>query len=128
MTKSVSKLKKKNLYIKKEVTRTITFTCKLPLSFSKTQNRKTPRMSSHWETGGSSHVQTTPADLKLYLGWLGFLISTHVLHMNILMNHKYSRMLHILLHLQYTSFHMFKFYLASRLGGIKQKKGIFYCS
>ena len=31
-------------------------------------------------------------------------------------------MLHILLHLQYTSFHMFKFYLAPRLGGIKQKK------
>ena len=68
-------------------------------------------MSAHWETGASSGVQTTPADLNLYLGWLGFLISTHVLHMNILINHEYSRMLHILSNLQYTSFHMFKFLL-----------------
>ena len=126
MTKSVSKLKRKNLYIKKEVTRTITFTCKLPLSFSKTQNRKTPRMSAHWETGGSSRVQTTPADLKLYLGWLGFLISTHVLHMNTLINHEYSRMLHILLSFQYIPVSIcLSFYLALRFGGIKQSKGIF---
>ena len=68
-------------------------------------------MSAHWETGASSGVETTPADLILYLGWLGFLISTHVLHMNILINHEYSRMLHILLNLQYTSFHMIKFLL-----------------
>ena len=64
-------------------------------------------------------------DLKLYLGWLGFLISTHVLNMNILINHEYSRMLHTLLYLQYTSFHMFKFYLALKCGEIKQNKGIF---
>ena len=68
-------------------------------------------MSAHWETGASSGVETTPADLNLYLGWLGFLISKHVLHMNILINHEYSRMLHILLNLQYTSFHMIKFLL-----------------
>ena len=69
-------------------------------------------MSAHWETGASSGVQTiSPADLKLYLGWLDFLISTRVLHMNILINDEYSRMLHILLNLQYTNFHMFKFLL-----------------
>ena len=69
-------------------------------------------MSTHWETCASSGVQTIlPADLKLYLGWLDFLISTRVLHMNILINDEYSRMLHILLNLQYTNFHMFKFLL-----------------
>ena len=69
-------------------------------------------MSAHWGTAASSGVQTiSPADLKLYLGLLGFLISTHVLHMNIQINHEYSRVLHILLNLQYTNFHMFKFLL-----------------
>ena len=59
-----------------------------------------------------SGVQTIlPAELKLYLGWLDFLTSTRVLHMNILINDEYSRMLHILLNLQYTNFHMFKFLL-----------------
>ena len=47
MRKSVGKLKKKEFIYKKEVTRTITITCKLPLSFSLTQNRKTPRWSAH---------------------------------------------------------------------------------
>ena len=69
-------------------------------------------MSAHWETGASSGDQTiSPANLKLYLGWLGFLISTHVLHMNVLINNEHSRMLHILLNQQYSSFHMFKFLL-----------------
>ena len=45
--------------------------------------------------------------------------------MNILVNHEYSRMLHIFLHLQYTSFHMFEFYLAQRLGGKKTKERYF---
>ena len=62
--------------------------------------------------GASVGIQTiSPVDLQLYLGWLGFLIPTHVLHMYVLVNHEYSRMLHILLNLQYTSFHMFKFLL-----------------
>ena len=81
-------------------------------------------MSAHWETGASSGVQTiSPADLKLYLGWLDFLISTRVLHMNILINDEYSRMLHILLNLQYTI--CLNFYLVLRFGGLKQNKGIF---
>ena len=82
-------------------------------------------MSAPWETGASSGVQTTPADLKLYLGWLGFLISTHVLHMNILINHEYPRMLHILLNLQYTSFHMFKFLLGPWVWRNKTKERYF---
>ena len=53
-------------------------------------------------------------DLRLYLGWL---VLTHVLHLNILINHEYSRMLPVSLCLN--------FYLALRLGGIKQNKGIF---
>ena len=73
-----------------------------------------------------SGVQTIlPAELKLYLGWLDFLTSTRVLHMNILINDEYSRMLHILLNLQYTNFHMFKFLLGPQVWRIKTKQRYF---
>ena len=116
MRKSVSKLKKKEFICKKGSYKDDHLYVQTSTKFfynSKQKNPvRTPRMSAHWETGASLGIQTiSPVDLQFYLGWLGFLIPTHVLHMNVLINHEYSRMLHILLNLQYTSFHMFKFLL-----------------
>ena len=126
MGKSVGKLKKKESVYKKGSYRDDHHCVQTSTKFFYNSKQKNPKNECTLRNGCIIRCRNDlTVDLELYLGWLGFLISTHVLHLNILMNHEYPRMLHILFNLQCNCFHMLKFYLALRFGGIKQKKGIF---
>ena len=126
MRKSVGKLKKKESVYKKGSYRDDHHCVQTSTKFFYIKKKKKTKNECTLRNGCIIKCPNDlTVDLKLYLGRLGFLISTHVLHLNILMNHEYSRMLQLLLNLQCTSFYMLKFHLASRFGGIKQKKGIF---